>query len=139
VELAVVGTPAVIAYRAHPVSAAIARRMIKVRFASLINLLLDRAAAPEYLQENCRPDRLADAVDRLLRDADARAAQREAYAEALAKLAVEGTPSERAAEVALSMIGSRPRRAAAAAAASGGAAGDRPGEQPRGRVGHPPR
>jgi Lipid A disaccharide synthetase len=46
VELAVVGTPAVIAYRANPISAAIARRMIKVKYASLVNLLLDRAATP---------------------------------------------------------------------------------------------
>jgi hypothetical protein len=46
VELAVVGTPAVIAYRANPISVAIARRMIKVKYASLVNLLLERAATP---------------------------------------------------------------------------------------------
>ena len=105
VELAVTGTPAVIGYRANPLSAAIARRMIKVKYASLINLLLDRPATPEFLQENCRPERLAEAIDRLLGDPAAREAQRAAYCEALARLAVEGLPSDRAAAVALSMLG----------------------------------
>jgi len=104
VELAVVGTPAVIAYRANPITIAIVRRLIKVRFVSLINLLLDRAATPELLQEDCRADKLVAAVDRLLSDPAARAAQQAAYAQALAKLSVEGLPSERAAAVALSMI-----------------------------------
>jgi lipid-A-disaccharide synthase len=105
VELAVIGTPAVIAYRANPLSAAIARRMIKVKYASLVNLLLDRPATPEFLQENCRPENLTGAIDRLLRDPAAREAQRAAYREALARLAVEGLPSDRAAAVALSMMG----------------------------------
>jgi lipid-A-disaccharide synthase len=107
VELAVVGTPAVIAYRGNPISIAIVRRMLKIRYASLINLLLDREATPELLQENCRPAAMADAIDRLLSDPAARAAQAAAYVEAMAKLAVEGRPSDRAAAVALSMIGQR--------------------------------
>jgi lipid-A-disaccharide synthase len=104
VELAVVGTPAVIAYKGNPISAAIVRRLVKVNYASLINLLLDRPATPELLQENCRPEKLAAAIDLLLEDPSVRAAQRRAYAEALTKLSVDGRPSERAAAVALSMI-----------------------------------
>ena len=104
VELAVVGTPAVIAYRNNPISAAIARRMIRVKYASLVNLMIDRAATPELLQENCRPAAMVEALERLLSDPSARAAQRAGYAEALAKLAVDGRPSDRAAGVALRMI-----------------------------------
>ncbi len=109
VELAVVGTPAVIAYRTNPISAAIARRMITVKYASLINLLLEREATPELLQENCRPELMADAIDRLLSDPAARAAQGAAYGEAMSKLAVEGRPSDQAAAVALSMLGANRR------------------------------
>ncbi len=105
VELAAVGTPAIIAYRANPLTVAIVRRLIKIRFASLINLVLDREATPELLQENCRIDKMVAALDRLLSDPDARAAQKSAYGEAMAKLSIEGLPSERAAAVALSMIG----------------------------------
>ena len=111
VELAVTGTPAVIGYRARPLTAAIVRRLIKVKYASLVNLILDREATPELLQEDCRPDKLAEALDRLLTDPSARAAQRAAYGEALAKLAVEGRPSDRAAAVALAMIADRQAKA----------------------------
>jgi lipid-A-disaccharide synthase len=103
----VVGTPTVVAYRANPISVAIARRMIKVKYASLVNLLLDRAATPELLQENCRPELMTKAIDRLLSDPTARAEQRSAYAEVLAKLAVPSAPSDQAAAVALSMIAAR--------------------------------
>jgi lipid-A-disaccharide synthase len=107
VELAVVGTPAIIAYRANPITAIILRRMVKVKYASLINLLLDRPATPELLQQDCTPAAMAEAVDRLLGDPTARAGQAAAYGEAMAKLAVDGRPSERAAEVALSMTAAR--------------------------------
>ncbi len=104
VELAAVGTPVVIAYRAAALTAFILRRMIKVKYASLINLLLDRPATPELLQEDCIPSKMAEEIGRLLSDPEARAAQAVAYGEAMAKLAVPGLPSERAADVALSMI-----------------------------------
>lgn len=104
VELAVTGTPAVIAYRGNPITAVLARYLIKVKFASVINLMLDRPAQPELLQERCRPELMATEIDRLLTDPAARAAQISAYGEALAKLAVQGRPSERAAAVALSML-----------------------------------
>jgi lipid-A-disaccharide synthase len=110
VELAAVGTPVVIAYRATAFTAFILRRMIKVKYASLINLLLDRPATPELLQEDCIPSKMAEEVGRLLSDPEARAAQAAAYGEAMAKLAVPGLPSERAADVAQSMIGVPPRR-----------------------------
>ena len=107
VELAAVGTPAIIAYRANPITAAIVRRLIKIRFASLVNLVLNREATPELLQEKCRPALMTEALERLLSDPSARSAQKTAYAEALGKLAVHGLPSEQAAAVALSMIGGK--------------------------------
>ena len=107
VELAVVGVPAVIAYRGNAITAAIVLRMVTIKYASLINLLLDRPATPELLQQHCTPAAIAEAVGRLLSDPAARAAQAAAYREAMAKLAVAGLPSERAADVALSMIAAR--------------------------------
>ncbi|RDD62126.1 lipid-A-disaccharide synthase [Ferruginivarius sediminum] len=73
VELAVAGLPAIIAYRVNPVTAFLARRLIRVRFASLPNLVLDREVQPELLQENCTPDKLAEALRPLLADAAIRA------------------------------------------------------------------
>lgn len=104
-ELALAGTPHAVAYRVNPLTAWLARRLIRVRFVNLVNLVLERATVPELLQEDCTGAKLAAAAFRLLRDAGARAAQKDAFAEALRGLGRgEGAPSERAAEVVLATI-----------------------------------
>jgi lipid-A-disaccharide synthase len=75
-EMAVAGLPHVVAYRVNPITAAIVRRLVRVRFASLVNLLADREVAPEFLQEYATTAALSGALHRLLTDADAAATQR---------------------------------------------------------------
>jgi len=107
-ELARCGTPAVIAYRVHPLTARIVRALVRVKYANLVNLLLDRPAVPEMLQEDCRPELLAPAVAALLADEAARTAQLAACAEAIALLAPQGmAPAEAAAETVLRVIRNR--------------------------------
>ena len=72
---------------------------------TIVNLILDRPAIPEFFQERCTGGRLAEPALRLLRDADARRTQREAAATALAALRPQGkSPSVRAAEVILDVV-----------------------------------
>lgn len=105
-ELALAGLPAVITYKLSPVTAAIGRRLLKVRYVNLVNILLDRPVVPELLQERCRPAELAAAVGELLADGAAREAQRQGLREALAKLGHGGpSPSRRAARAVLEHIG----------------------------------
>ncbi len=104
-ELAVAKTPTVIAYKANPLTALLARRLIRVRYINLVNLILDRQALPEFLQENCRPEKLAAALAGIFADDAARRAQRDAFDEVLQRLGLGGPPpSEKAAEIVLSMI-----------------------------------
>jgi len=104
-ELAMAETPAVIAYRVSPFTAWLARRLVRVSYANLVNLVLDRPAVPELIQEDCRPERLAAALDTLLADEAARRAQVEAGREALARLGRGGpSPGDRAAAVVLDVI-----------------------------------
>lgn len=104
-ELAMAGTPTVIAYRFNPLTNWLAKRLQRIRFVSLVNLVLDREAVPEFLLDNCRPAGLAEAVGRLFRSADLRARQRRDYAEALPKLGQgDAPPSRRAAQEILEMI-----------------------------------
>ena len=104
-ELALANVPMLVTYRVNPVSHLIARRMIRIKYASIVNLLLDRPVVPELLQYDSRPDRLAAELQRLLTDQGAVAAQRRGFAEALGLLRPEsGTPSECAAEAVLSML-----------------------------------
>lgn len=99
-ELAMADTPMVIAYRVHPISAMIARRLIRVPYACIVNIIADRPVVPELLQEACRPERLAAAVSRLLRDPAARETQRAAAGLVRAQLGGEASvpPSRRAAD-----------------------------------------
>jgi lipid-A-disaccharide synthase len=71
-ELAVAGTPTVIAYRMHPVTEVLARRLVKLDYVSVPNLILGREAQPERLLESCTPDTLTPVLADLLRDGDAR-------------------------------------------------------------------
>lgn len=75
VELAMAGLPTVIAYRVSALTAFIARRFVNLRFATLVNIMQDRAVMPEFLQEKCTADRLGFAVMELLGDPHVRARQ----------------------------------------------------------------
>ena len=104
-ELALAGLPTVITYRVNWLTAMLARRLLKIKWATLTNLLLERCVVPELLQEACRPDTLAAAVSTLLTDPAARAAQRAGMAEALERLGLGGpSPSDRAAAAVLAAI-----------------------------------
>jgi lipid-A-disaccharide synthase len=104
-EMAVAGVPHVVAYKVNPITAAIVEWMARVPFASLVNLLAEREVAPEFLQRFATPPALAGALDRLLSDDAARAAQRAGFAEVLEKLHPPGlAPSEAAAEAVLEML-----------------------------------
>jgi lipid-A-disaccharide synthase len=104
-ELAMAGVPMVVTYRVNPLTAAIARRLFTVKYASLLNLLVQREVVPELIQQACTPERLAGAVRALLDDADAAAAQRAAGREVLALLRpAAGLPSEAAAAAVLALL-----------------------------------
>lgn len=105
-ELALAGLPAVIAYRMNPLTVFLYRRLIKVRYANLVNLMHDHMVVPELLQENCVPEKLAAACEVLLTDPAARAAQQKELLQTAAWLgAGAGLPSERAAAVVLQRAG----------------------------------
>lgn len=98
-ELALLGTPFVAAYRANPLTAAVIRRLIRVPHVTLVNLILDRLAVPELLQQRCRPDLLAAELERLLADPAAADQQRAAFGELAGRLTVAGSPSACAAAI----------------------------------------
>jgi lipid-A-disaccharide synthase len=97
-ELSLAGVPMAVTYRVNPLSAAIARRAIKVKYVAMINLLAGRELVPELLQENCTPAKLAATLYGLLTDPARAGAQRDGFRAALETLrAPEGTPPDAAA------------------------------------------
>jgi lipid-A-disaccharide synthase len=106
-ELALAGVPSLVIYRISPLTGFVARRMIKVPYASLVNLIGAEEIIPELIQENCTPERLLAAATRLLDDDATADRQRRRLAEVAAALAPgEGLlPSERAADAVLQTLG----------------------------------
>ncbi len=100
-ELALAATPMVVAYRVDALAARL-RFLLKVPSVVLANLVLGANAFPEYLQEKCTPDNLAEALALLLRDTPVRRAQTSALSRIPERMALDaGTPSEAAADVVL--------------------------------------
>ena len=65
-ETALIGTPEVVCYKGSSISYRIAKRLIKIRFISLVNLILDREAVKELIQHECNPRNIRDEVGKLL-------------------------------------------------------------------------
>lgn len=107
-ELAAMGTPHVIAYRANALTAAIVRRMIRISLVSPVNLVAGRAVTPELLQEDCTPEKLAGAIETLLTEGSAIETQKAAMHDVMTALGRGGpSPSGRAADAVLQMIAAR--------------------------------
>src|SRR5208282_108413 len=82
-ELALAGCPMVVAYRLGPLTYAIAKRLIRTPYITLLNVAAGRFVAPERVQGDCTAERLATDLERLLDDEGARNAQIAAQAAAL--------------------------------------------------------
>jgi lipid-A-disaccharide synthase len=108
-ELALAGLPGITIYRTGPLTAWLARRLIRAPHVNPVNLILGRPAVPELLQEDCRADRIAAAATRLIGDEALRRDQQAALAEAVARLRAgdERPPSERAAAQILELLAER--------------------------------
>lgn len=74
-QIALAQTPVVVAYRFHPLTYRIIKLIATADYASLMNLAVGTMVAPEFIQGECRPENLTEAVDFLLRNAQARSVQ----------------------------------------------------------------
>lgn len=117
-ELALAATPMVIGYRVGQVTAAIARRYIKVPFITLVNLILKREAIPELVQEECTAENLSAELVKLLMNPAARVTQVTACAEAVKAMGFgDEKPSLRAARAVLKLLDEPKAKAAPKGAA----------------------
>jgi len=112
-ELAAAGVPTVVGARVFPLTLVQAVRGVTLTHVSLPNWILGRRAIPEFIQTNCRPAAIADALGRLLTDQTEARRQRADLAEVMNRLKVDDRrPSERAADAVLRLIGDVERNAA---------------------------
>ncbi|HKY02910.1 MAG TPA: lipid-A-disaccharide synthase, partial [Burkholderiales bacterium] len=71
-EAALLRCPMIVAYRVAPLSYAIAKRVIRVKYIGLPNILADRWVVPEFIQDEMTPANLAQAALNLLQDTNVR-------------------------------------------------------------------
>lgn len=105
-ECALAGLPSITAYKANPLSVWLLRKMITTKYVNLANVISGREVIPELLQENCTPEKLADALEPLLIEQAARDEQADSLLEIARQLGAEDaqSPSDKAAHVVLGML-----------------------------------
>jgi lipid-A-disaccharide synthase len=107
-ELALAHTPMVVGYKVGGLTFFLSKFLMTVTHITLINILLEREAVPEFLQSRATPENLAAAVGQLFSDSAARAAQVEAMREFGHLLGEDDeAPSLRAARVLLEFVEKR--------------------------------
>jgi lipid-A-disaccharide synthase len=103
VEAALLGIPMIVVYRLSPLTARLARRMVRTPHFSMVNLIADERLVPEFFQEEFTPATIAREASRLLVSAKAREEIRRGLARVREKLGPGGA-IERAAEIIQNML-----------------------------------
>jgi lipid-A-disaccharide synthase len=104
-ELALAGVPMVAAYKAGSIEAWIIRRAIRSTSVILANLVIGENVVPEFIQQDCTPQKLAPALRDILSDSPLRRRQIDAFAGLDAIMSTgDQSPSARAADIVLATL-----------------------------------
>ncbi|NRF40580.1 lipid-A-disaccharide synthase [Pedobacter foliorum] len=101
-ETALFHVPQVVVYRGGAISVAIARMLVKIRFISLVNLIMDRKVVKELIQQDCNTQNIANELD-LVVDGEGRQKMLTDYKELSSKMGTAGA-SERTAKLITSYL-----------------------------------
>ena len=96
-ETALIGTPEVVCYKGGNISYQIARRLVKVKYISLVNLIMDKLVVKELIQHDLNRKALREELQLLLNDRDYRKLMMHNYTELRGKLGGEGASARAAA------------------------------------------
>jgi lipid-A-disaccharide synthase len=96
-ETALFGVPEVVCYKASPISYQIGKRLIKIKFISLVNLIMDRLVVTELIQDDCNPEKLGKELRSILYDMDKVAKMKTDFDELRTLLSQGGQASAQAA------------------------------------------
>ena len=80
-ETALFGTPQVVGYIMNPLTYWLAKRIVKVKYISLGNLIVNKFAFKEFLQNECNPDALVKEIRDLIENQERRNKMLADYAE----------------------------------------------------------
>jgi len=90
VEAALLDAPMVVIYRVTPLTALLAKPLVRTRYFSMVNLIAERRVVPELIQKDFTPAKVAEAVLRLLNNSKEREDLRLGLAEVRTRLGPPG-------------------------------------------------
>ena len=96
-ETALCGVPEIVCYKGSPISYQIAKRVIKVKYISLVNLIMDKAVVKELIQDDLTVENLRKELQDLLTNQTRIAAMKKDYEELRKMLTKNGNASRQAA------------------------------------------
>jgi len=114
-ETALCRTPMVVVYRASRMSFAVGRRLVKVPWISLVNIVAGETVVPELLQEELTPERLLEESQALLDSPERRTRMRADLERVARELGPPGASRRAAEAVAAALDANRTRPARTAA------------------------
>lgn len=98
-ETALFGVPQVVCYKAGSISYQIAKRLITIKYISLVNLIMDRPVVKELIQDKMNTENIQAELEQLLTNEAIRTRIKKDYAELWDLLSAGGNASEKAAEI----------------------------------------
>lgn len=96
-ETALFGVPQVVCYKGSPISYAIAKRLITIKYISLVNLIMDKPVVTELIQQELTPENIIKELNLLLHNEAKKEQIRQDYESLQQQLQQSGNASERAA------------------------------------------
>jgi lipid-A-disaccharide synthase len=106
-ETALFGVPEIVCYKGSPISYQIARRLIRVKYISLVNLIMDKLVVKELIQDELTPQNLQRELDDLLRNPTRQQQLADDYRDLKALLSQGGHASANAAHSILQFLAAR--------------------------------
>ncbi len=103
-ETALFGVPQVVCYKANPISYQIAKHIIKIKYISLVNLIMDKLVVKELIQQDMNPDTLFIELQKILQDEETRKQMKTDYVALWNLLAAGGNASATAAEMVVGLV-----------------------------------
>ncbi len=97
-EAALIGVPEVVCYKGSPISYQIAKRVIKVKYISLVNLIMNKLVVKELIQDELTTENLKHELHELLTNENRIAKMKKDYAELKRLLTEGGNASAKAAK-----------------------------------------
>ena len=93
-EAALIGVPQVVCYGGNEISYQIAKRVVKLKYISLANLIMDKGLFKELIQHDCTPSLISQELEKLLHDNAYRGKMMDDYAQVREVLGGKGASAK---------------------------------------------